>query len=188
MFEAVGNAISGVLAVTITLMILTFPTWLAGKIVAAQTRALPVPFFYRRKLVRWVSWYFTGIVGLTAVVLALRPTGTFEIGTRLIFVGVAFVAYLVTAGAAFYIGWTASAQRRARKVRVDSSDPMPLVQGQFKRTNPEEVSTSRYLPEPGATEDAYVPAQPVTATESTAPIDGGAKPRPVRPADREQEE
>lgn len=186
MFEAIGNAITGAFAVTSTLMILTFPTWLAGKIVAARTRALPVPFFYRLKLVRWVSWYFAGLIGMTAVALALRPTGTFEVATRLVFVAVALLAYLATAGAAFYIGWTASAQRRARKDRKDSSDPMPLAQGQFKQDASEEEDTLRALPTPGANDDTYVPAQPFNVAEKDASSDGDTGYRPARPTERER--
>lgn len=187
MFEAIGNAITGAFAVTSTLMILTFPTWLAGKIVAARTRALPVPFFYRLKLVRWASWYFTGIVGMTTVALALRPTGTFEVATRLVFVAVALVAYLATAGAAFYIGWTASAQRRARKARRDRSDPTPLVQGQFKQGASEGEDALRDLPTPGANDDTYVPAQPFTVAEKDGSTEGNTGYGPARPTEWEQE-
>lgn len=153
MFEAIGDSIAGVLALTCALMVLTFPAWLAGQIAARQTRALPVPFFYRLKLLRWVSWYFTGVVGLTAVALALRPIGTFETPARVAFVGVALLSYALTAIAAFYIAWTASAKRRARKPQRDASDPVPLVQSSV-------VGASQKLPSDGDDPAMYAPATP----------------------------
>lgn len=153
MFEVVASSVTGVLALTITLMILTFPAWVAGLIVAAQTRVLPVPFFYRARPVRWISWYFTGILSLAAMALAIRPVGTFDASARVVFVCVAVVAYVLTAITAFYISWTASAKRRARRARTDASDPIPLVQNSLSG-QPQRL--------PGVAEGpiGYVPATP----------------------------
>lgn len=175
MFEAIGGSIAGVLALTCILMVLTFPAWLAGQIAARQTRALPVPFFYRPKILRWVSWYFTGIVGLTAVVLALRPVGTFDTPARLVFVGIALLSYAGTAIAAFYIAWTASAKRRARKSQRDVSDPVPLVQSSV-------VGSPQKLPGGGDDPSMYAPATP-QADDAGQPEEPGTDEYPeARPA------
>lgn len=179
MFEAIANFITGAAALAVTFVILTFPTWLAGKIAASQTRALPVPFFFRPKLLRWATWYLAGIVALVAMVLATRPSGTFEAPTRLVLVVIALAAYGVAAIAAFYISWTASAQRRARKEH-DSPPARRGARGGGVGVQAG-VSTSTapaQIPE----EVAHPPARPhEEGREATGEPEGDYK--PARPAE-----
>lgn len=156
MFEELGNFILGAAFFTVFLMIVTFPAWLAGLIAAWRTRILPVPFFYRLKPLRWASWYLTGIIGMVSAVLAMRPVGSFEPRTRIAFVCIAVVSYLLTAVAAFYISWTASAKRRSRKLGRDSSDPLPMAQGIA-------TGSASVLPSAPVEAEAYRPAVPSEA-------------------------
>lgn len=177
MFEVIANFITGLAALTVTFVILTFPTWLAGKIVASQTRALPVPFFFRPKAARWIAWYLAGVTALVAFILATRPTGTFETPTRLILAGIALVAYAAAAISAFYISWTASAQRRARReqARPDHGVPEGLSPELPHRPAP---ATSEYRDD----ESDYPPARPREA-EVGAEESSLDEYKPARPAD-----
>lgn len=185
MIEALGSSVVGVLALTITLIILTFPTWIAGKIVARRTRALPVPVFLRPRLARWALWYFAGIIALLCAVLATRPSGTFDGPVRILLAGSALAAYAVAAVTGFYISWTASAQRRARRER-DRSDPVPFPQGmnQENESGQSDAST-RNLPPEGATRGMCAPAQrkDVAAPEYGSGKEGDSEYKPARPTE-----
>ena len=137
MFTLIGIAFM----LTALLVVLTFPVWIAGKIVARQTRALPVPFFLRRTWARWAVWYLCGIVSLTLFNLATGPL-TMKSPWVALLQGFGSLLALVAAGfVTFYISWTASARRRARKEQQQvsfSEYPAPGVEG---LTRPSETST-----------------------------------------------
>lgn len=165
MIEAVADIALTLLIVTIMLMLLTAPGWIAGQVVARKTRVLPVPFFFRSKAVRWTLWYFNGITSLVALVLATRPVGTFEGTTRLIFLAVALAAFAAAMVVAFYVGWTSAAKRLSRRGDAASA-PLPVVGG-WDPQEPQEdwrmlgqQAMDEYAPAQPQSDDGYRPAAP----------------------------
>lgn len=155
MFDAIANTTVSTLMITFMLVFITFPGWLTGKIIAHQNRVLPVPVFFRLKIVRWVLWYLSGVIMLTAIALALRPVGTFGIEARTLFAGIALLAFFVCVCAAAFISFTATAQRLARKQHTGSAPP-PLVEG-YSSEAPI-VASEQQLPSNPV--DDYAPARP----------------------------
>lgn len=156
MLDTIIDIATSVFIVTVLLMLLTAPGWITGKVVAAKRRALPVPVILRLKSLRWGIWFGLGAASLVLFVLTFRPIGTFEEGTRAIMASSGLLAYAGAGVVAFYIGWTASARKRARKAERESA-PQPMPQGAFLGA---EEDRGRVLPSPGDAENDYAPARP----------------------------
>lgn len=159
MLEVILDSTITVIILTTILMMLTSPAWITGKVIARQNRVLPVPFFFRAKAMRWTLWYLSGITVLVGLVMATRPIGALETGTRVVLALIAIAALVTAMISAFYIGWTSSAKRLARK-NDSASAPPPVVPG-FAQEVPNEWSHEAGQPEatqPVPTE--YAPARP----------------------------
>ena len=154
MIEAVIDAALTLAIFTVVLMLLPAPGWVIGPLAARQTRVLPVPFFLRPKIVRWMLWYLAGITALVALILATRPVGALETGTRIAMVAVSLAAYAVTMALSFYIGWTSAATRLARRGHVESA-PLPM-----EMPSTPTGGGPMQLPERHASTDEYAPATP----------------------------
>lgn len=155
------NLISILMIVTVLLVIITCPAWIAGKVVALRTRVLPVPFFLRRRWLRWLFWYLGGLLSIVLGGSVLGASTMVE-PLRLVLMTLAAIgAYAFAVYVAFYISWTASARRRARKERAQAYPPAQMSGGVFAAPfigEPQEGIAR--LPEPGEAAETYAPPSP----------------------------
>lgn len=158
MIETAINATFTIACITIMLMLLTAPGWIVGQLVARQTRVLPVPVILRPKVVRWALWYLTGIASLVALVLATRPVGALEAGTRAVMVAVSLAAFAIAMALSFYIGWTSAATRLARRGHAESAPP-PVMPA-YPPTEGGPQLLPQQLPQEPPAADEYAPATP----------------------------
>lgn len=168
MIEAVINATFTLALLTFMLMLVTAPGWIVGQVLAHTDRALPVPFFLRSRIVRWVLWYLTGTAALIALVLAARPIGALDTWVRLALVACSLGALAIATAIAFYVGWTNAAKRLAR--RGDRASAPPAMAQVYPSWQPGAQapaagstvvdSTGEYAPARPHEDDEYRPATP----------------------------
>lgn len=129
MLDAIGEGFVTTATLFMVLLVVTFPGWAIGKLVARKTRTLRVPALLRRAALRWLLWAVSGVIALMATAVATRPAGSLTPEMR----GVAVAVIVAGAGGAllvaFFIGWTATAARMAKRqagVQLAQPDSAPV--------------------------------------------------------------
>lgn len=113
MFEILWNVLAVLAVVTVILLLLTWPGWCAGVILAHRVQMLPVPALLRRKVVQWAVWYVSGFVLLGSVAIIATPE-SYPSGARVAAAVIAVCCLAMCVADAVLIGWTGSVRRQVR--------------------------------------------------------------------------